>query len=299
MARAPSGGIDGNNHLAQSRSTAAPRTDQQSELRAFLRSYRSAFWGVGAISALVSVLTLNGTLFMLEIYDRVLPSRSVPTLVGLGIICLGLFVMQGALEFVRSRVLGGIGASLDEAFGERIYKAIIRLPLGNGGGPDAMQPLRDLDQVRSFLGGSGPTALFDLPWMPLYLVIAYLFHPWIGIAALVGALALTALTVMADVLTKEPEKQRPPRWRPATGSPTGRRNAEVIQAMGMAERLSARWSHSHIAGLAGEPRWLASAACWARCRGRFASRCNRRSWPSGLSGDPPGGERGSSSRVRC
>ena len=250
MARAPSGGIDGNNHLAQSRSTAAPRTDQQSELRAFLRSYRSAFWGVGAISALVSVLTLNGTLFMLEIYDRVLPSRSVPTLVGLGIICLGLFVMQGALEFVRSRVLGGIGASLDEAFGERIYKAIIRLPLGNGGGPDAMQPLRDLDQVRSFLGGSGPTALFDLPWMPLYLVIAYLFHPWIGIAALVGALALTALTVMADVLTKEPEKQASAAMAARNGlAESGRRNAEVIQAMGMAERLSARWSHSHIAGL--------------------------------------------------
>jgi ATP-binding cassette subfamily C protein len=224
--------------------------DSTSELRAFLRSYRSAFWGVGAISALVSVLTLNGTLFMLEIYDRVLPSRSVPTLVGLGVICLGLFAMQGALEYVRSRVLGGIGASLDEAFGERIYKAIIRLPLRRGGGPDAILPLRDLDQVRSFLGGSGPTALFDLPWMPLYLVIAYLFHPWIGITALVGALILTALTLVADTLTRGPEKDASAAMAARNGlAESGRRNAEVIRAMGMEDRLAARWSKAHLTGL--------------------------------------------------
>jgi PrtD family type I secretion system ABC transporter len=220
------------------------------ELRDFLSSYRSAFWGIGVISALVSVLTLNGTIFMLEIYDRVLPSRSVPTLVGLGIIAAGLFVMQGALEYARSRLLGGIGASLDEAFGARIYKAILRLPLLRGGGPDAMQPLRDLDQVRSFLGGSGPTALFDLPWMPLYLVISFLFHPWIGITALVGAILLTSLTLAADILTRAPEKSASAAMAARNGmADAARRNAESVRAMGMENRLAARWSEVHLTGL--------------------------------------------------
>jgi hypothetical protein len=84
--------------------------------------------------------------------------------------------MQGVLEFLRSRILARVGAALDESFGTRIYDAIVRLPLLARGSGDGMQPLRDLDTVRSFMASAGPTALFDLPWMPLYLVIAFLFE---------------------------------------------------------------------------------------------------------------------------
>ncbi|MFO1150625.1 MAG: type I secretion system permease/ATPase [Alsobacter sp.] len=225
-------------------------TERRSELAAFLRSYRGAFIGVALVSAAVSILTLTGTLFMLEIYDRVLPSRSVPTLVGLGLIALGLFVLQGGLEYARSRVLGAIAASLDEAVGPRVYRAIVRLPLHRGGGPDALQPLRDLDQIRGFLAGSGPTALFDLPWLPLYLVIAFLFHPLIGVTALVGAALLTALTLVTDVLTRGPERDASRAMAARNGlADGGRRNAEVVRAMGMESRLAERWSKAHLAGL--------------------------------------------------
>ena len=222
----------------------------RSELKAFLASYRSAFTGVALISAVISILTLTGTIFMLEIYDRVLPSRSVPTLLGLGLIACGLFVLQGVLEFTRTRILSGIGASLDEAFGTRIYRAIVRLPLGRGGGPDALQPLRDLDQVRSFFAGSGPTALFDLPWLPLYLLISFMFHPWIGVTALAGALVLTAITIATDVFTRGPEKEASAAMAVRNGlADAGRRNAEAIRSMGMESRLASRWSSAHLAGL--------------------------------------------------
>jgi ATP-binding cassette subfamily C protein len=229
---------------------ATSHTERRSELAAFLRSYRGAFLGVALVSAAVSILTLTGTIFMLEIYDRVLPSRSVPTLVGLGLIALGLFALQGGLEYARSRVLGAIAASLDETVGPRVYRAIVRLPLHRGGGPDALQPLRDLDQIRGFLAGSGPTALFDLPWLPLYLVIAFLFHPLIGVTALAGAALLTALTIVTDVLTRGPERDASRAMAARNGlADGGRRNAEAVRAMGMETRLAERWSKAHLAGL--------------------------------------------------
>ena len=172
------------------------RGSATSELAAFVRSYKGAFVGVGLMSAVVNILTLTGTVYMLEVYDRVLPSKSVPTLVGLSIIVIGLFALQGGLEFIRSRVLSNIGAGLDEIFGNRVYNAILRLPLVTKTNGDGLQPLRDLDQVRTFMGSAGPTALFDLPWMPLYLIISFMFHFWIGMTALIGCTILVTLTFM-------------------------------------------------------------------------------------------------------
>ena len=116
-----------------------------------------------------NILMLTGAIFMLEIYDRVLPSRSIPTLVALCILAAGLFAAQGLLDLIRGRILVRIGARLDEQLNARVYEAIVRLPLTVGNRTDGLQPLRDLDNVRNFLSGVGPTALFDLPWLPVYL----------------------------------------------------------------------------------------------------------------------------------
>src|ERR1051326_7891764 len=169
---------------------------RRSELGNALRACRSAFLGVGAMSCMINLLYLTGSIFMLEIYDRVLPSRSVPTLVGLVILAGGLYIAQGALDLIRGRILGRIGTSLDEALNARVFQTVVRLPLMVGGRNEGLQPLRDLDNIRSFLSGMGPGALFDLPWLPLYLAICFAFHPLIGATALVGALLLIMLTVM-------------------------------------------------------------------------------------------------------
>src|SRR4051812_18991753 len=172
----------------------SPQSNVRSELASALAACRNTFVAVGLFSGMSNILMLTGSFFMLEVYDRVLPSRSVPTLIGLAILAAALYGFQGLLDLIRSRILVRIGESLDEQLSARIYDAIVRFPLKARGGGDGLQPLRDLDLVRSFLSANGPGALFDLPWMPLYLAICFAFHFWIGMTALVGAVILVAIT---------------------------------------------------------------------------------------------------------
>src|SRR6195256_2932957 len=180
---------------------------RRSELGDALPACRSAFIGVGAMSCMINLLYLTGSIFMLEVYDRVLPSRSVPTLVGLIILASGLYIAQGVLDLIRGRILGRIGTSLDEALNARVFDTIVRLPLIVGGRNEGLQPLRDLDNVRSFLSGMGPGAFFDLPWLPLYLAICFAFHVMIGLTALVGAVILVSLTILTEIMTREPSRE--------------------------------------------------------------------------------------------
>src|SRR5260221_1465906 len=208
------------------------RPQQRSELAEALAACRGAFISIGLMAGMSNILMLTGAFFMLEIYDRVLPSRSIPTLVGLVILAGGLYTAQGLLDLIRGRILVRIGGRLDEALSGRVYETIVRLPLRAGNRNDGLQPLRDLDSVRSFLSGMGPAALFDLPWMPIYLVICFLFHPYIGFAALFCAAILAALTYLTETMTREPSRE-------ATGfamtrnslAQTSRPNAEVLTAM--------------------------------------------------------------------
>ena len=216
------------------------------ELRVFLGSCRGVFAATAAISAVINVLYLTGAFFMLEIYDRVLPSRSVPTLVALVILAGGLYAFQGILDVIRTRVLSRIGGLLDEAVGRRVYEAVVRLPLLSGKRGDGLQPLRDLDQIRGFFSGGGPGALFDLPWIPLYVGICFLFHPWIGVVALIGAMLLVVVTLAAEVLSREPARQAAEiAIERNTLAEASRRNAEVLQAMGMGRQLYALWNEAN------------------------------------------------------
>ncbi|MER9625936.1 type I secretion system permease/ATPase, partial [Mesorhizobium sp. M0222] len=143
-------------------------------------------------------------LFMLQVYDRVLASGSVSTLVGLVVLAAGLYAFQCLLDILRARVLLRIGERFDGQFSGRVHDAIVRLPLSTRMPGDGLQPLRDLDNVRGFLGGNGPTAFFDLPWMLFYLGICFLLHFWIGMTALIGAVGLTSLTLLANTLSQGP-----------------------------------------------------------------------------------------------
>jgi ATP-binding cassette, subfamily C, bacterial PrsD len=217
-----------------------------SELSSALNSCRGAFIGIGVMSGMINILYLTGSFFMLEVYDRVLPSRSIPTLVGLIVLVAGLYLAQGVLDLIRGRILVRIAASLDESLSSRVFDTVARLPLRVGQRTDGMQPLRDLDSIRSFLAGPGPTAMFDLPWMPFYIAICFAFHPLIGVTALGGAIILVSVTVFTEKLTRAPLKQ-------ATGfaltrnalAETSRRNAEALIAMGMLGRIASRWEQSN------------------------------------------------------
>jgi ATP-binding cassette subfamily C protein len=227
---------------------------RRSELSDALRGCRSAFLGVGVMSCIINLLYLTGSIFMLEVYDRVLPSRSVPTLIGLVILASGLYAAQGALDLIRSRILGRIGTALDESLNARVFDTIVRLPLVVGGG-EGLQPLRDLDNVRAFLGSQGPSAFFDLPWLPLYLAICFAFHVLIGVTALTGALILVSLTLVTEYMTREPAKAALGlASRRSDLAAASRRNAEVLVAMGMAGRLTQRWNEVNEKYLSGHQR---------------------------------------------
>jgi PrtD family type I secretion system ABC transporter len=213
----------------------------ESELKTVLRACRSAFIGIALMTAFLNVLYLTGSFFMLLIYDRVLPSHSVPTLVGLAILAAILYAFQAFLEVIRGRGLVRIGAWFDEALSYRTYDVLTRLPLkarlANG-----LQPLNDLDQLRGFLSGVGPTAIFDLPWMPLYLAICFAFHLWIGTAALASAVLLISITLLTEALTRRPVKTAATYAAKRIAlAEVSRRNAEVLQAMGMANGVGAKW----------------------------------------------------------
>src|SRR5271155_4141264 len=215
---------------------------RRSELGDALRACRSAFVGVGVMSCIINLLYLTGSIFMLEVYDRVLPSRSVPTLVGLVILAGGLYIAQGILDLIRGRILIRVGTALDEALHARVFDPVVRLPLTVGARNEGLQPLRDLDNVRSFLSSMGPGAFFDLPWLPFYLAICFAFHVMIGLTALVGAVILVTLTIVTEYMSRQPARE-------ATGlaarrndlATSSRRNAEVVVAMGMSRRLASRW----------------------------------------------------------
>nr|WP_249127553.1 type I secretion system permease/ATPase [Bradyrhizobium lablabi] len=218
-----------------------------------LARFRSALFAIAGFSAILNILALTGSLFMMEVYDRVLPSRSVPTLVGLLVLALTLYVFQGFLDALRGRLLVRIGIRLDQAMSDRIYATVMRLPIQAPKRGESIQPLRDLDTVRTYLSGAGPTAFFDLPWVPFYLAICFAFHFWIGVTVLVGALILVSLTLVSELLAKRSalDANRIGNQR-ARLAETSRRNAEALTALGMTGWISGRWQSLNRKFLSGQ-----------------------------------------------
>lgn len=212
------------------------------ELRQALLRCRHALITLGIVSAIINILYLTGSFYMLEIYDRVIPSRSVPTLIGLSVLAVVLYAFQALLDLFRSRITVRVGRLLGEDLGDRVFHSLAKLALMTRAHADGLQPMRDLDQVRGFLSSPGPIALLDLPWVPLYLGICFVFHFWLGITALAGVVLLIGLTVLTDTLSKAPTLAATSHaiQRNAVAE-SSRRNAEVIHAMGMGSDFARRW----------------------------------------------------------
>ncbi|HEY8577355.1 MAG TPA: type I secretion system permease/ATPase [Devosia sp.] len=211
-----------------------------------VRDSRGALIGVALVSALINVLYLTGSFFMLEIYDRVIPSQSVPTLIGLAILVAMLYAFLGLFDFIRSRVLVRIGAALDAQLAGSAFEVLVRLPLVDGPRAEAVQPLRSVDQIRGFLSGMGPAAFFDLPWMPFFLLICFFIHPWIGWTATVGAALLIGIAILTEVLARRSSR----RAQQVAGkrqlvSDSARRNADVLASMGLSSHMQKAWGSTN------------------------------------------------------
>jgi PrtD family type I secretion system ABC transporter len=227
----------------------------RNELAAALAACRNAILALGLASVLINVLYLSGSFYMLELYDRVLPSRSIPTLIGLSILMIALYGFQGALDLLRGRILIRVGRSLGEGLSTRVYLTIALLTLKTRTTNDGLQPLRDLDQIRGFLSGPGPLAFLDLPWIPFYIGICFLLHVWLGVVALVGAIVLISLTALTEIFTRQPTKTATELAAKRNAlAEASRRNAEVLKAMGMAPQIGVKWEVTNVEYLEAQQR---------------------------------------------
>ncbi|MGY3614271.1 type I secretion system permease/ATPase [Bradyrhizobium sp. USDA 10063] len=213
----------------------------------FIQRSRMAFIAVGLFSCFINVLMLTGSFFMLQVYDRVLPSRSVSTLVALGVLVAVLYLFQAALEAIRGRIFVRIARSFDSSISQIVVRTLFESSRFGRLNGDGLQPLRDLDQVRAFLSSAGPTAFFDLPWIPLYLGLCFAFHFWIGAAALSGAMLLILLTAISGGLTDRPTKAAITAGTARLGlAAMGVRHAETLHALGMTNRVVSKWQDRNL-----------------------------------------------------
>ncbi|APE30132.1 peptidase [Halomonas aestuarii] len=212
------------------------------DLQHALGTCRGAFASVGFFSLFVNLLMLVPAIYMLQVYDRVLSTRSSETLLMLTLVVVFLFTVMGLLELVRSRILVRIGNRLDLLLNERIFRSMFRRSLLSEGTPSS-QPIDDLSTLRQFLAGNGLLAFFDAPWVPVYLGVLFLFHPWLGIFATTAALVLLALALVGEKVTKpllsSAQREQIKARELATSN---LRNAEVSHAMGMLPGIMGRWS---------------------------------------------------------
>ncbi len=205
-----------------------------------------AVFGVVIASALVNILYLTSSLFMLQVYDRVIPSKSISSLIALAILALLLYAFQGLFEVFRGRLLVRIAGAFDEAVGAVVFQAAIRAPISKKMATDGSQSMQDFDQVRTFLASAGPSALLDLPWLPLYICICFLFHPIVGIVVIAGGLVLLLLTFVTNLSTRASAKSVfDLAGRRNSLTQAAQRNAEVVQAMGMGADLTRMWSEQN------------------------------------------------------
>ena len=214
---------------------------RESAVRALLRRTGFPLLALGVMSLATNLLVLTGPLFMLQVYDRVLASRSVPTLVALFVLVAGTYAFLALLELLRSRMAARFAGAFEASLAPEVFRASLRTglaPLGLAR-PDAV---RDLDSIRSYLAGPGPLALFDLPWLPVYLAIVFLFHPTLGWLATGGAVVATILLVINERLSGRPiaEASAAMALRQSLGD-DARANAEPVFAMGMLDDVTARW----------------------------------------------------------
>jgi ATP-binding cassette subfamily C protein PrsD len=207
-------------------------------LAPLLRLTRFPLIALGLISFVSNLMMLTGPLFMLQVYDRVLASRSIPTLVALTLLVVGLYAFYALLEWLRSRMTARFAAAFEELTAAQVFSAAMRMRAA----PGTPDPIRDLDTIRGFVAGPGPLALFDLPWLPVYLAIVFMFHPMLGWLAVGGAVIVTGLLLLNERSSRKPAEALARAIARRQGfADDARANAEPVLAMGMLADVTARW----------------------------------------------------------
>lgn len=201
---------------------------------------------VFGLSGIINILALTGAFYMLQIYDRALTSGSIPTLVWLSVIAVGLYLFQGLFDILRSQMLVRFGSNVDRQIAPLVHRVVIDMPRFGYSSAEASERGRDVDTVRSFLSGAGPVALFDLPWIPIYLVFVWMLHPVLGMLTLGGAAFLACLTIAAELLSRRHAKEM---TRAAIQrnnvSDNHVRNGDILYSMGMTERAVDRFESAN------------------------------------------------------
>ncbi|WP_186371963.1 type I secretion system permease/ATPase [Yersinia alsatica] len=213
-----------------------------------LAEHKKSLWGLGLFTAVINLLMLAPAIYMLQVYDRVLASANTMTLLMLTILVLGIFVFIGLLEWVRSAIVIRLGTRIDMQLNQRVFNAAFASQL-KGHKTPAAQALNDLTSLRQFATGNALFAFFDAPWFPLYLLVIFILHPWLGALATVGACVLIFLAWLNQWVCKKPLKEASTVTSQATQQANANlRNADAIEAMGMLTALRERWleQHSHF-----------------------------------------------------
>ncbi len=216
------------------------RLKRDGELWQALLASRLAFAATAVFSFTINLLMLTGPLFMLQVYDRVMTSGSIPTLVALSILTASLYAVIGLLELVRSRVVVRIGMDFDRRVTDRVFNASLRRSVTESSFSTTI--LRELDSIRQFIAGPGPITLFDAPWTPVYLLVIFLMHWSLGTAATLGAAVLIGLAVVSERMSRSAIIEA---GKGIAIAETGQRNAEALTAMGMQSAYRRRWQSTN------------------------------------------------------
>jgi len=231
------------------------RTDTtagRDELRAARRENRVYFWIVGVFSFFANLLMLTGPIYMLQIYDRVLSSRSEATLLALTLLVVFLYGMMGLLDYARSRIMARVGARFQARLDRRVFDAVMRK---SATAPDSNSAtgLRDLESIQRLLTSPVLMSFFDMPWTPFFLFGIALFHPWLGILAVVGGTILIIITLINQILTRRPvDRSNAAVFRAEMISNQIRNEAEVVQSLGMRGNAFDRWQVARNESLSGQ-----------------------------------------------
>jgi PrtD family type I secretion system ABC transporter len=210
--------------------------------RAAFRDLGFWFWSIGIFSVFVNLLMLTGPLYMLQIYDRVLGSRSEATLVALTLLIALLYGVMGVLDHARSRLAARVGATVQSRLDSRVFRAGLSRAVGSGERGRPATGLRDLEAVQRLLGSPVLFAVFDMPWAPIFIAAIFLFHPWLGWLAIAGGAALVVVTLLNQWLTRRPEAEAHAAAAAGDGfAETIRQQGETVRALGMARPALARW----------------------------------------------------------
>ncbi len=216
----------------------------RAELRTARAQSRGLYWAVGLFSLFANLLMLTGPIYMLQVYDRVLGSRSEETLIALSLLVLFLYGVMGILDYARGRIMARVGARFQARLDRRVFDAVVRK---SAVAPDmrTQSGLADLESIQRFLTSPVLLAFFDLPWTPIFIAGIFLFHPLLGWLAVAGGALLIVIALVNQVLSRRPQLKAGQAGQVAGAmSDQLRIEAEMVQSMGMRDAAFNRWQQA-------------------------------------------------------